>query len=574
MTGAPAGGPTAGAATAPTSRDLRELAARARRQLVRAWLAIPLPEPWRGLALVLAVHWVALLLFTLSVHHNGWLFYQGGDQIWYWTAGWLLPAGDITEPLITQGWALVMAPATLVAGPGFVSGLPYTVLLQALVLAPIALWAVYEIAARIGGRPIGYVAALLWTLGPYLAIPAFDQRYHEKYVEQFLPHPLGLTLMPDYVSTVLLIVTAAFALRAIAERDPRAAILAGLVAGFAATIKPSSMLILPPLVAVLVLWGRWRELLAFAAAVAPGVGAFTLWKYQGYGYLPALLDAAPATHLAAGDDLISEAYDKYIGIDWTHLHDNILGLRENFFSIRVLEFLPVAGAIAVARRSLAAACLLVFWFALFFVMRGAHEVSSMDSGSFWRFQLPTVPALVVLAAALPTLIPRVGTLLAERYPRPRTPRLRWRTLAVAAAFLALVPLVSAAVVTPLTEPDRTVQLDEIAIPVSSDLAARTAVAGGEVRLTWDRWSSSAARVFYRLVRAEGATDVFCLAHANGADECELTGAVVLATRRTALRDRPGPGTWTYRVGVAANYLDALDVGDVFLVGPPVTVTLP
>jgi hypothetical protein len=574
MTGASAGGPTAGAAATPTSHELRELAARAWRRIAWAWQAIPLPEPWRGLALVLGVHWVALALFTLSVHHNGWLFYQGGDQIWYWTAGWLLPDGAITEPLITQGWALVMAPATLVAGPGFVSGLPYTVLLQVLVLAPIALWAVYEIAARIGGRPIGYLAALIWTLGPYVAIPAFDQRYHEKYVEQFLPHPLGLTLMPDYVSTVLLIVTAAFALGAILERDPRAAILAGLVAGFAATIKPSNLLILPPLAAVLLLWGRWRELVAFAVAVAPGVGAFSLWKYQGYGYLPAFLEAAPTTHLAAGDDLFSEAYAKYIGIDWSHLHDNILGVRETFFSLRVLEFLPVAGAIAVARRSLPAAVLVVFWFALFFIMRGAHEVSSTDSGSFWRFQLPTIPALVVLTAALPTLIPRVGTFLAERYPRPRAPRIRWRTLAVAAAFLALVPLVSAAVVTPLTEPDRTVQLDDIAIPVVNDLEARAQVVGDEVRLDWEGWSSSAAAVFYRVVRAEGATDVFCLAHANGADECGLTGSVVHATRGTVAHDRPGSGTWTYRIGVAANYRDELDVGDVFVTGPPVTVKVP
>ena len=36
----------------------------------------------------------------------------------------------------------------------------------------------------------------------------------------------------------------------------------------------------------------------------------------------------------------------------------------------------------------------------------------------------------------------------------------------------------------------------------------------------------------------------------------------------------GKGTWTYRIGVAANYLDDAEGGDVFVVSRPATVKVP
>ena len=45
-------------------------------------------------------------------------------------------------------------------------------------------------------------------------------------------------------------------------------------------------------------------------------------------------------------------------------------------------------------------------------------------------------------------------------------------------------------------------------------------------------------------------------------------------RKTSAVDRPGPGTWTYRVGAAANWIDDPELGDVFLLSNPVTVTVP
>ena len=71
---------------------------------VRAWNGIPLREPWRLLVPLLVIHWLALVAFTTRVNHNGWLFYQGGDQIWYWTTSWLLGHGSIIVPLVSPGW--------------------------------------------------------------------------------------------------------------------------------------------------------------------------------------------------------------------------------------------------------------------------------------------------------------------------------------------------------------------------------------------------------------------------------------------------------------------------------------
>jgi hypothetical protein len=36
-------------------------------------------------------------------------------------------------------------------------------------------------------------------------------------------------------------------------------------------------------------------------------------------------------------------------------------------------------------------------------------------------------------------------------------------------------------------------------------------------------------------------------------------------------DKPGPGTWTYRLGFAANWLNSPLYGDIFSLGPPLVV---
>jgi hypothetical protein len=49
--------------------------------------------------------------------------------------------------------------------------------------------------------------------------------------------------------------------------------------------------------------------------------------------------------------------------------------------------------------------------------------------------------------------------------------------------------------------------------------------------------------------------------------------VPTATRSPSFVDRPGPGHWTYRVGVAANWLNDPTLGDIYVVSQPVSVTV-
>jgi hypothetical protein len=542
-------------------------------------------EPWRVLVPLLAVQWLAAIVLAFSVHHNGWLFYQGGDQIWYYTTGWLTGHGVIPKTLISPAWSFLLAPIALIAGAGYISALPVAILIQALVLGPIALFCVYDIASRIAGRLVGYAAAALWVVGPYVAIPLFRQSYHDKYVDQFLPHPLGLTMMGDYPSVVCLLAAGALIVRTYQTRRAEWAMAAGLVTGLAVLTKASNLIFLA-MPAVLFLVGRrWRELGTFALALAPALGALALWKYRGYGSLPAFGNGYVQQHLALGSaglgptGSIFTPYHRYANIDWSHLQNNLDGLAEVFFSLRVLQFLPFAGAIAVARRAPALAVALSVWFWLYFVIKGSDAVSSVDSGSFFRLLLPAIPPLLLMVACLPVLVPRLGPVLAERFPAP-APRLPGKRVLIAAAVLfSLVPLVAAAALQPIGGPDRSIIVHSIAVPVDSGIGLHASARPGTVQLAWNDAAEGSSRVFYRVLRMRGPTDVICrfsggkANSSGGAANCFFDGRPQATIRTTAALDRPGRGTWTYRIAVAANWLDDPTMGDVFLVSAPVTVTV-
>ena len=533
---------------------------------------------------LLAAQWLAQIVFALRVHHNGFLYYQGGDQIWYYTTGWLAGHGFVPKTLISPAWALLLAPFAQIAGPGYVSALPVAILIQALVLTPVALYCVYDIGSRVAGRVIGYVAAGLWVFGPYIAIPLFKSTYHSKYVDQFLPHPLGLTMMGDFPSVVCLLAAGALVVRTYQTRRVEWAIAAGLVTGLAVLTKASNLIFLAMPLVLFVIAKRWRELGTFALALVPALGALALWKYRGYGTLPAFGNGLGQQHLALGAQgpgpigSLFTPLHKYVSVDWANLQNNLDGLGEQFFSLRVLQFLPFAGAIAVARRSWRLAIALSAWFWLYFVIKGSDPVSSVDSASFFRLLLPAIPPLVVMVACLPVLVPRLGPAIAERFPAP-VPRVPGRRVLIGAAVLfALVPLVAAAGLQRISTSSRSVIFHQIAVPVDSGVGLRVNVAHGAARLRWNDSSEGSTRVFYVTLRTPGSTDVACLP-SSGTTNCYFSGTTLRRgtalrrTRATSATDRPPPGTYTYRIAVAANWVDDPTMGDVFLVSPPVTVTV-
>jgi hypothetical protein len=96
---------------------------------------------------------------------------------------------------------------------------------------------------------------------------------------------------------------------------------------------------------------------------------------------------------------------------------------------------------------------------------------------------------------------------------------------------------------------------------------------GTVDLRWKDASEGSTRVFYRVLRTKGPTDVACLP-SSGTTNCYFSGKPLRTVRGTSVVDDPPPGKWTYRITVAANWLDDPKMGDTFVVSAPVTVTVP
>jgi hypothetical protein len=534
-----------------------------------------------ALGVLVSVQVVATVALFFSVNRNGWLTYQGGDQIWLVTSGWLLGQGEIGSAFTSYGWPLAMAPLTWVTGSSSVDLLPLTTILQVGLLAPIATLAVYDIGARLAGRLAGLWCAAVFVAAPFVAIPFFVDRYHDSWVDQLLPQALGLTQQADFPSVVAVLVAAAFTVRALEAGAQREAVLAGTFAGVALAVKPANALFLAAPLVAFTLARRWRQAVVFGLALAPALLALTIWKAKGLGTVPLFAQSSVTVAAGLGDPVLAESwFQRTFDIDFETWKQNMSNLREFTWSARVIQFLPLAGAIAVARRSVPVAGLMLTWFLAYVVVKGSASVATIESGSYWRLVMPALPAFALLAAAVPLLVPtflgRMGDRLA---PLPgRRPGVR--ATAAMVVVLSVVPIVVLLVSSPMradgvpTPPIRvlsdTLILDNINVPVDAgvvDLEVRRSGAGNE--LTWTD-STRRANTFYRVYRAThsgGFPDMVC--EYRGVDRCELRSETLVTTRDRRFVDPNPPPDAVYRIGVAANWLDETDRGDVFVLSPPV-----
>jgi len=554
---------------------------------VVAWLGRAADAVARHVVVALAAVVVFQILATValffSVHTNGWLTYQGGDQIWLVTSGWLLGQGSMSYALTGHGWPMLLAPLTWITGSSSVQLLPLTTVLQVGVLAPIATLAVYDIGARLAGRVAGVWCASAFAVAPFVAIPYFVHRYHDSWVDQFLPQALGLTQQADFPSVVAVLVSVAFTVRALRALAYREAVLAGTFAGVALALKPANALFLGGPLVALVLARRWTHLPLFVAALAPALLALTIWKARGLGEVP-LFAQGEATRLAAGlgDPVMVSAtswLDRTVRLDLDTWRENMSNLREFTWSARVLQFLPLAGALAVARRSLPAAGLFLTWLLGYVVVKGAADVATVESGSFWRLIMPALPAFVLLAAAVPLLVPTFAGRMGQRLAPDPGRRPGRRTTAVVVAFLAVVPLVvllSASQYRAQHSPNGPgyvipeLVVDDIGVPEDPDVVSLTVRRVGRANVL--RWTDSTtrARTFYRVYRSSpsrGFSDMVC--ERRGVDRCDLRNETLETTRGHTFVDRDPPADASYRIGVAANWLDDETRGDVFAISPPV-----
>ena len=181
--------------------------------------------------------------------------------------------------------------------------------------------------------------------------------------------------------------------------------------------------------------------------------------------------------------------------------------------------------------------------------------------------------LVLVTGAL--LVPGLG---ARPAPSPLRPAGRRLTVALAASatIFAVAPLAVVAAVPVLDDNGSSaVSQPSVLVPVDAAIAPTAAPSGNAVELTWQPTRPGTAAVFYRILRRAGPTGgLFCAGTpSSAADDCRVYMDSAGTSRTPAFVDHPGPGTWTYRVGVAANWLNDVGYGDVTVVSRPVKVTV-
>ena len=541
------------------------------------WIDRLLEAPRTVLATLAAAQVALTLVLAVRIEHNGWVYYQGGDQIWFTTSGWLLGRLELAPTEASYLWPLVQAPITLLTGPTYVQALPPLVLLNVLILGPIALLCVYGIAARIGGRLLGYWAGLLWVLAPYAAIPLFVDRYHEKWNEQFLPQATGLTAMADFPSMVALLAAAFFITRSLSPQRMADAALAGLLLGAAGGLKPPNLLFGFGAALAYPLARRWREGAVFATAVTGGLLMLAFWKQRTLGELPVL--ALEQTRLAAGVTPLGVDIDvdRYIDLDIDHWRAQMGALREFFWSARVVQWAPFAGLVAVLRAGrYPIAGLLGGWLAAFLVVKGMSPRGSIEDGSFWRLLMPAWPAYLLVFASIPLLVPTLLRRLRPRCDPPPDGPVRARWVVVALVLTLLLPAAATAASSRVAPPTPAivpwVPSGEILTPVDTGIAVTTKPVGDGLELSWTGgpWR---AEVFYRVYRGtlpDG--DLRCSTSNDYAWVCYFFGEPLATTReRSFVVPDPQPGA-TYRIGVGTNWANDPELGDIFVFSPPARVS--
>jgi hypothetical protein len=433
---------------------------------------------------------------------------------------------------------------------------------------------VYGIASQIGGRLLGYWASFLWVIAPFAAIPLFVDRYQERWTEHFVPQAIGLTAMSDFPSTVLVLASALFLVRSLDAARLADAAMAGLLLGAAGGVKPPNFLMGAGAVLAYLVARRFREGFVFGAAVVPSLLVLLLWKERGLGQLPVLsLDEVQLAAGAAG--VVAVDIDRYIELDLDHWRQQMNYLREFFWSARLAQWAPFAGLLAVLRmRRGAIGALLAGWLAAFIVVKGFSPRADIQANTFWRLLMPAWPAYLLLFASIPLLVPTLARRLGDRVQPTQASPVTRRWLVVAAVLSIAIPTAAMAASSPSTGPERAVMQDDagnfILTSVDDGVELEVTSTDGGQQLTWTDGGPWRADVFYRVYRSEGPDTECENTEGSIAVYCFIRSGPIATTRETSYLDPSPPPGATYRIGVATNWIDDPEQGDVFAFSPPVT----
>jgi hypothetical protein len=539
-------------------------------------------------ALVLA-EWLFVAREALFASaHNGWIFQDGDDGSWYWTSAWTLTSLHVPTTAVGFGWPYLLTPLAEIFGPNMANGLPAIIALNVVVLVPAAVIGMYLLGERIAGNLFGIWTAAVWVVLPGVALLLYRPKTRPSVIDSFVPTATGLNALSDFPSMVCAIFGAYLLFRALDRNDIRDGVLCGLVLGFLVLLKPANGPLLVAGAIVLAIAFRFRALIAAGVAVIPALIALTVWKRTGSGTIailpPSTGGGGPTTpgepvpphpsHLAQLYHRAVSGFHQYVNFNWQHLDANVHDLREVFWSLRLLEFVLVAGTIALIVRGRWKGLLVIAWFVAFAVVKATNVDASVSSTSLYRYLLPAWPAWALLVAGIVLLWPSGERVRAQQAPadaaRARSGAPPPRALLVAAAvILAAGPLVLGVAASPIA-PRTVAQQNFTGAPIAVVDFGLTAKRTGPstVTLHWNARRTGRAQYAYRVFRDTGDG---CDTLGEGAPVCRYSSPAIAGTGAPTFTDRNAVGRLVYRVALVAGWSLEQTKSNLQLLSEPVSV---
>jgi hypothetical protein len=547
---------------------------------------------WWILAAYVVIYWafVAIIAFFTSPH-NGWIYQNGDDAGWYWTSAWTLSSLHLPFTAVGLGWPYVMSPLAAIFGANMANGLPAVVILNIVVLAPAAILGMYLIGERIAGRLFGLWASALWVVLPAVGVLLYSGHARWVVTHSFLPTALGLNALSDYPSEVCAIFAAYLVLRTVDTGDVRDGALTGVVLGFLLLLKPSNAPLVVMAAAFLLATRTLRPLVAAAAGIVPSLIALAAWKQRGRGLLFAPATSGPPTssgpvspktghtnlfgHVGDAAHRLLDAPGKYLSFDWHHLGQNVQALQEVFWSVRMLEFLLVAGVIALLVRGRSRGLFIVAWFLAIALAKGTSSFASVFDTSLYRYLLPAWPAWVLIVASVVFLWPRGAKSRArppERALVALWPSPRRRALLVAAGLVLGIMPIALALGATRTPMETIAQVSAGSLVPIVDFGLTAKRTGPQmVRLTWRGVKTGEARAVYRVFSGPNNG---CVVTTDGTPRCYFHMPNMSLTNSPTIEFNAPLGRMFYRVALAAGWrFDPNSESDLLLLSRPVTITV-